>query len=50
MKIAGVPFTVTDWGQVPPVEHPGETGASFWRTVESGNARAAAGAVVFIVD
>jgi len=40
MKIAGVPFTVTDWGEIPPVEHPGETGNSYWRTVETGNVRA----------
>jgi hypothetical protein len=40
MKIVGVPFTVTDWDRVPPVEHPGETGTSYWRTVEAGNVRA----------
>jgi quercetin dioxygenase-like cupin family protein len=40
MKIMNVPFTVTDWGRVPAVEHKGETGTSHWRTVEAGNVRA----------
>jgi len=39
MKIEGVPFTVTDWASAPAVEHKGETGTSFWRTVEAGNVR-----------
>ncbi len=40
MKISGVPFTVTDWDRIPAVEHPGETGTSRWRTVETGPLRA----------
>lgn len=40
MKILNVPFTVTDWSRVPAVEHSGETGTSYWRTVEDGNVRA----------
>jgi quercetin dioxygenase-like cupin family protein len=39
MKIANVPYTHTDWSRVPAVEHSGETGMSFWRTVEMGNLR-----------
>jgi quercetin dioxygenase-like cupin family protein len=39
MKIDDVPFTVTDFQAIPPVEHPGETGTSFWRVFESGNVR-----------
>jgi len=39
MKIANVPFTVTDWASVPSVEHKGGTGTSFWRTFEAGNLR-----------
>jgi len=39
MKIELTPFDVTDWEKVPAVEHPGETGMSSWRTVESGNLR-----------
>src|SRR5512144_3155339 len=39
MKIEGVPFTVPDWSQIEPVEHPGETGKAIWRTIEVGNVR-----------
>jgi hypothetical protein len=39
MEIRDVPFGVTDWGSVPAVEHPGETGKALWRTVEGGNIR-----------
>jgi quercetin dioxygenase-like cupin family protein len=39
MNIEGVGFSVVDWSKVPPVEHSGETGTSFWRTVEEGNVR-----------
>jgi quercetin dioxygenase-like cupin family protein len=40
MKIADVPFTVTDFQSIAPVEHKGEHGTSFWRVFESGNVRA----------
>jgi hypothetical protein len=39
MKIEGVGFSVVEWDKVPAVEHRGETGTSFWRTVEEGNVR-----------
>jgi hypothetical protein len=39
MKIINVLFAVTDWSNVVPVEHKGETGTSFWRVVEAGNVR-----------
>lgn len=39
MKIEQVPFGVTNWSTVPTTEHPGETGAASWRTVEAGNIR-----------
>jgi hypothetical protein len=39
MRIENVPFGVTDWSAVPKTEHPGETGAAYWRTVETGNIR-----------
>ena len=32
MKIPALPFTVTDWSQVPVTMHPGETGQALWRT------------------
>ena len=39
MKIQGVPFCTTDWSKIMPTEHKGETGTSFWRTLEVGNIR-----------
>lgn len=39
MQIAGVPFTTTDWAAIPSTEHPGATGTSRWRTVETGALR-----------
>jgi len=29
-----IPFHAIDWGLVPPTEHKGEMGTSFWRTVQ----------------
>ncbi len=40
MNIIAVPFTIVDWSTVEPVEHKGETGTSYWRSVEQGNVRA----------
>ena len=39
VKIENVPYTTIDWSTIAPVEHPGETGTSFWRTFEAGNLR-----------
>lgn len=39
MKIQDVPFNVTDWSKIKPVEYKGVTGTSFWRTFEKGNMR-----------
>lgn len=39
MKIAAIPFSVTDWSEVTPVEHKGERGSAFWRTREFGPIR-----------
>lgn len=39
MKIRDVPFCTVDWSSATPTEHPGETGAAFWRTLEIGNIR-----------
>lgn len=39
MKIPTLPFTVTDWSQVPRTEHPGETGMAHWRTLDIGDLR-----------
>ena len=39
MNIQNVPFTTTDWEEIRPVEHKGESGTSFWRMFECGNIR-----------
>ena len=39
MKIPDLPFTVTDWSEVPTTEHPGETGKAIWRTFTVGDLR-----------
>jgi len=32
MLMFDIPFGTTDWNDVEPTEHPGETGKAFWRT------------------
>jgi quercetin dioxygenase-like cupin family protein len=32
MNMSGFPFSITDWTQVIPTEHPGQTGKALWRT------------------
>jgi len=39
MRIDGIPFGTTDWDTVERTEHPGETGAAFWRTRMFGDVR-----------
>ncbi|MHC1943186.1 DHCW motif cupin fold protein [Bradyrhizobium sp. UFLA06-06] len=39
MKIPTLPFTVTDWSNVEPSVHPGETGQALWRTLNIGELR-----------
>jgi quercetin dioxygenase-like cupin family protein len=39
MKIESVPFSITEWGKVPPEEKAGETGVSYWQIFEQGNLR-----------
>ena len=39
MKIPPLPFTVTNWAEVPATRHPGETGEALWRTLEIGDIR-----------
>jgi quercetin dioxygenase-like cupin family protein len=39
MNIPNIPFTITDWNQISPEEHKGETGTSFWKTIDAGNIR-----------
>jgi hypothetical protein len=39
MKIARVPFGVTNWDEVPRTEPRGETGTAWWRTCQFGDIR-----------
>ncbi len=39
MKIENLPFGTTDWADVPPTTHPGETGQAVWRTRQFGDVR-----------
>ena len=39
MQIDAIPFGTTDWSEVTPTEHPGETGRAFWRTRQFGPIR-----------
>lgn len=39
MDIADIPFGTTDWSQVEPTEHRGETGCAYWRTQKFGAIR-----------
>jgi hypothetical protein len=39
MQIDAIPFCTTDWSEVTPTEHPGETGRAFWRTRQFGPIR-----------
>lgn len=32
--MSNIPFQTIDWNQIPKVEHTGETGTSFWQTIE----------------
>jgi hypothetical protein len=39
MQIDGIPFGTTDWSEVTPTEHSGETGKAYWRTRQFGPIR-----------
>jgi len=39
MKMSGFSFVTTDWAQVVPSEHRGETGRALWRTQNFGEIR-----------
>jgi len=39
MQMTGIPFGITDWSQVKPTEHKGETGMAYWRTQQFGGIR-----------
>jgi hypothetical protein len=39
LQISGIPFGITDWSQIEPTEHQGETGTAYWRTQDFGGIR-----------
>lgn len=39
MNIDNLPFSTTDWSQIPPTEHKGESGSAFWRSRQFGSIR-----------
>jgi hypothetical protein len=39
MKLESIPFVTTDWSQVDPTEHEGESGRAYWRTQHFGTVR-----------
>ena len=39
MQLNAIPFGTTDWSQIHPSEHPGETGSALWRTCQFGDIR-----------
>lgn len=39
MHISAIPFATTDWSNIEPTEHRGETGSVFWRTRQFGEIR-----------
>lgn len=39
MQLTDIPFGITDWAQIEPSLHPGETGQAWWRTQHFGALR-----------
>jgi len=39
MELNNIPFGVTEWSEVEPTEHKGDTGIAYWRTQEFDNIR-----------
>jgi len=39
MNITNLPFEITDWSEIEPTEHTGETGIAYWRTRQFGDIR-----------
>jgi quercetin dioxygenase-like cupin family protein len=39
MRMTDIPFGVTEWSEVDPTVHPGETGEALWRTQNFGDIR-----------
>ena len=39
MQLSDIPFGTTDWSNIEPTEHFGETGLAYWRTQNFGDIR-----------
>ena len=39
MQMSDIPFGVTDWSQIEPTEHKGDSGMAYWRTRKFGPIR-----------
>jgi quercetin dioxygenase-like cupin family protein len=39
VELRGIPFETTDWAEIAPTEHRGETGVARWRTRQLGDLR-----------
>ena len=39
MQMSDIPFGTTDWQQIEPTVHQGETGTAYWRTRQFGSIR-----------
>jgi quercetin dioxygenase-like cupin family protein len=39
MDLGNIPFDITQWSEIEPTEHKGETGIAYWRTRECGDMR-----------
>ena len=39
MQLNAIPFGITDWSQIEPTVHPGQSGVAHWRTCQFGEVR-----------
>ena len=39
MKMTDIPFGTTDWTEIQPTQHAGDTGTAYWRTRNFGDVR-----------
>ena len=39
MQMDDIPFGITDWAQIPAIEHPGQSGTARWRSRTFGEVR-----------
>ena len=39
MEMTGIPFGTTDWSEIEPTKHAGESGVAYWRTRQFGPIR-----------